>query len=109
VPLINKIEDKYLNQMRELVLGVTSSLDCTIVLFGSRACGIHRRSSDIDIGFSGLTESVFTRTRDHILSKLEESVIPHHVDLVDLDSAPADFREVATQKVVIWKQSSHEN
>ncbi|MFZ4854794.1 MAG: nucleotidyltransferase domain-containing protein [Desulfuromonadaceae bacterium] len=109
MPPTHKIEDRYLTLMRDLVLGVTSNLDCTIVLFGSRALGVHRRSSDIDIGFSGLTESVFTRTRDHILSKLDESVIPHHVDLVNLDSAPADFREVATKKVVIWKQNSHEN
>jgi len=109
MPPTHKIEDRYLALMRDLVLGVTSNLDCTIVLFGSRALGVHRRSSDIDIGFSGLTESVFTRTRDHILSKLDESVIPHHVDLVNLDSAPADFREVATKKVVIWKQNSQEN
>jgi len=78
--------------MQELVLDVTADLDCTIVLFGSRARGVQRRSSDIDVGFSGLTESIFTRTRDHILSELEESIIPHHIDLVNLDLAPADFR-----------------
>lgn len=109
MPLIHKIEDNYLNLMRELVLGVTSSIDCTIVLFGSRARGIHRRSSDIDIGFSGLSESLFTRTRDRILSELEESVIPHHVDLVNMDTAPPSFKSVAMKEVVVWKQSLPEN
>lgn len=56
-------EGTYLKQMRDLLLGVTSGLDCTIVLFGSRACGVHRRSSDIDVGFIGLTDSEFTNVR----------------------------------------------
>ena len=100
---------KYLSQMREMVLRATSDLDCTIFLFGSRAHGIHRRSSDIDIGFSGLSESVFTKTRDRLLSELEESVIPHHVDLVNIDTAPSYFREAAMKEVIVWKQSSHAN
>lgn len=105
----HNIEGKYLDQMRDLVLRVTSNLDCTIFLFGSRVRGAHRRSSDIDIGFSGLSESVFTKTRDSLLSELEESVIPHHVDLVNFDMAPSDFREVAMKEVIIWKQSSRAN
>jgi predicted nucleotidyltransferase len=103
------IELKYLNLMRDLVLRVTANLDCTIFLFGSRARGVHRRSSDIDIGFSGLSEPAFTKARDRLLSELEESVIPHHVDLVNIDTAPSDFREVAMKEVIIWKQSSRAN
>jgi len=99
----------YLEQMRNMVLRVTSELDCTIVLFGSRAHGNQRRSSDIDIGFSGLSEPLFTKVRDHLLSELEESVIPHHVDLVNLDKAPSEFRDIAMEKVIVWKQSSHAN
>ena len=102
-------ESNYLDQMRDLVLRVTSNLDCTIFLFGSRASGIHRRSSDIDIGFSGLDESLFIKVRDHLQSELEESMIPHHVDLVDMDSVSSDFRDVAMRKVIIWKQSSRAN
>ena len=104
----NKIVDKnYLNQMRELVLKVTCNLDCTVFLFGSRARGVHRRSSDIDIGFCGLSEPVFAKTRDLLLSELEESMIPHHVDLVNIDMVSGDFREVVMKEVVVWKQNSH--
>jgi predicted nucleotidyltransferase len=99
-------ERNYLDQMRDLVLRVTSDIECTIFLFGSRARGLHRRNSDIDIGFSGLSEPVFTRVRDHLLSELEESVIPHHVDLVNIDTASSNFRDAAMEKVIIWKQSS---
>jgi predicted nucleotidyltransferase len=102
---LHTTDDKYLNQMRELVLSETTSLDCTILLFGSRARGLHRRSSDIDIAFSGLSEQIFTRVRDRLLAKIEESVIPHHVDLVNLDSAPSNFKNVAMKEVIVWKQS----
>lgn len=102
---LHTTDDKYLNQMRELVLSETSSLDCTILLFGSRARGVHRRSSDIDIAFSGLSEQAFTKIRDRLLAEIEESIIPHHVDLVNLDSAPSDFRSVAMKEVIVWKQS----
>jgi predicted nucleotidyltransferase len=98
-------ERNYLDQMRDLVLRVTSDIECTIFLFGSRARGLHRRNSDIDIGFSGLSEPVFTRVRDHLLFELEESVIPHHVDLVNIDTTSSYFRDVAMEKVIIWKQS----
>ncbi|MFA7061466.1 MAG: nucleotidyltransferase domain-containing protein [Pedobacter sp.] len=100
------MEKKYLSQMRDLVLRVTSSLDCTIFLFGSRARGVHRRSSDIDIGFSGLSEQIFTKARDILLSELEESMIPHHVDLVNIDTVSSNFRDVAMKEVIVWKQSS---
>lgn len=99
----------YLGQMRDLVLRVTSGIDCTIYLFGSRAQGVCRRSSDIDIGFSGLREPLFTKLRDRLLLELEESVIPHHVDLVNFDTVPSTFRDVAMEKVIVWKRSSHEN
>jgi len=106
---MNTVKHDYLDQMRDMVLRVTSNLDCTIFLFGSRASGIHRRSSDIDIGFSGLSDPLFTQVRDNLLSELEESVIPHHVDLVNIDNVASDFRDLAMAKVIIWKQNSREN
>lgn len=108
-PCEDTIVRDYLDQMRELVLRVTSGLDCTIVLFGSRARGSQRRSSDIDIGFSGLNEALFTKVRDRLLSELEESVIPHHVDLVNIDTAAPHFRDVAMEKAIVWKQSLRAN
>ena len=99
----------YLDQVRELVLRATSDLDCNIFLFGSRARGEHRRSSDIDIGFSGLNDALFTKVKDRLLSELEESVIPHQVDLVNMDTVGNDFRDVAMEKVIIWKRSSRAN
>ena len=105
----NPYQEKYLSLMRTLALKVTEHLNCTIFLFGSRARGTQRRSSDIDIGFSGLDESTFLRTRDRLLSELEESTIPHRVDLVNMDTATPEFKKIATKEVVVWKQNSRAN
>lgn len=102
-------DQDYLSQMRDLVLRVTSSVDCSVYLFGSRACGMQRRSSDIDLGFSGLDESTFTKVRDLLLAELEESIIPHHVDIVNFDNVASSFREIAMTGAIVWKQSSRAN
>lgn len=99
----------YVDQMRDLVLKIAADMDCTIFLFGSRASGTYRRGSDIDIGFSGLSETEFIKVRDLVLTELEESLIPHHVDMVNFATAPPHFRQVAMKKVLIWKQSSNVN
>lgn len=55
------VEQDNLDQMRDLVVRVTSGLDCTVFLFGSRERGEYRRGSDADIDFSGLSELLFTK------------------------------------------------
>jgi uncharacterized protein len=104
-----QVEQKYTEQMRELVLKITSDIDCTVYLFGSRARNQHRRNSDIDIGFSGIDEALFIRVRDRLLAALEESIIPHHTDIVHFDTASQAFKEIAMTGAIIWKQSSHAN
>ena len=99
----------YTDQMQRLVLRVTDGLDCTVYLFGSRARNQERRNSDIDIGFSGLDERQFIRVRDRLLAELEESSIPHHVDIVNFDNTSKAFREIALNEVIVWKQSSRAN
>lgn len=105
----DRADDRYLELVRQLVLAAASDLNCTIFLYGSRARGTHRRSSDIDIGFSGLSDPEFNRLRDRLVAELEESVVPHHIDLVHMDKASDHFREAATEKVIIWKQKSGES
>ena len=105
----DSVPDRYLEEVRELVLRVASDLDCTIFLYGSRAGATFRRSSDIDIGFCGLSDTEFVRLRDRLLSELEESVVPHHVDLVNMDTASDRFRSTAMEKVIVWKQKLAEN
>lgn len=99
-------EDKYVGMLRKLVLQIASDVDCTIFLFGSRARGNSRRSSDIDVGFKDLDVSTFLSVRNRLLAELEESIIPHHVDIVHFDAADEKFRRAAEQGAIIWKRSS---
>ena len=99
----------YTGHMRDLVMQATADIDCTVVLFGSRARDTHRKNSDIDVGFCGLNEAQFVKVRDTVLAELEESIIPHHVDLVNLDAVPEKFRDIALERVIVWKQRSRVN
>ena len=69
------------------------------VLFGSRAAGQARSSSDWDIGLLGpaaLRGAMVESIRD----ELEELPTLHTFDVVDLMAVPPAFREAALRKAV---------
>lgn len=74
-----------------------------IYLFGSRAKGNARKTSDVDVAFEpkGLLPV-------HWLSKLkdrlEESTIPYKVDLVDLSKTNPNFKVQALTGAILWKE-----
>jgi predicted nucleotidyltransferase len=76
---------------------------CEIFLFGSRAQKRTRRSSDFDIGIRGLSAKEFDALKSSIVEAVEESHIPHEVDVVDFDRALEPFRSVAQRERVVWK------
>ena len=62
-----------------------------VFLFGSRAKGRSGRASDIDVGVLPVDELPIGLLRE-IRSSLEESDVPHEIDLVDLSHAEEEFR-----------------
>ncbi len=96
-------EASYEAELKRIVLGATQGLSCEVFLFGSRARGEARRSSDFDIGIRGLSPEIFTRVRRSIEDAVEESCIPHEVDVVDFDRAGEPFLSVALRWRVVWK------
>jgi len=90
-------------QLRALVLSAAADLACEIFLFGSRAQKRTRRSSDFDIGVQGLSAREFRVLKERIEESVEESSIPHEVDVVDFDRAPEPFRSVALKERKVWK------
>ncbi|MDR1963039.1 MAG: nucleotidyltransferase domain-containing protein [Planctomycetaceae bacterium] len=52
------------------------------ILFGSRACGTFRRTSDIDFALEGA--ALTQRSLGNIGGDFEESTLPYKVDLLDL-------------------------
>jgi predicted nucleotidyltransferase len=98
-------EAHYENELRELVLRIVGDRKCEVFLFGSRAQKRTRRSSDFDIGIGGLSVCEFDTLKSSILDAVEESHIPHEVDIVDFDRALEPFRSVAQREMVVWKSA----
>jgi len=60
------------------------------ILFGSRAKGIHREASDIDLALDGDLSAL---QAEAIEAELEELSMPQTFDLCILDKVPASVRE----------------
>ncbi len=75
------------------------SVDYSAVLFGSRATGRARPSSDWDIGIVGpqpLRGAVLQAIRD----EFDALGTLHSFDVVDLTTVPQPFRDVALQQAI---------
>jgi predicted nucleotidyltransferase len=90
-------------ELREIALSAASGLACEIFLFGSRAQKKARRASDFDIGIRGLSVREFGAVKERIEEAVEESHIPHGVDVVDFDRALEPFKSAAAKERVVWK------
>lgn len=72
-----------------------------IILFGSRALGTQRHSSDIDIAIDAgtkLERSNIGEARD----MLNASNMPYHFDIVDLQSIPEEMRKAILKEGILW-------
>jgi len=92
-------------ELRSMVLAIARGFSCQIFLFGSRARKESRRTSDFDIGVTGLSAKQFGSLKGLIEEAVEESRIPHRVDVVDFDRVDAAFRDLAERDKVEWKSA----
>ena len=96
-----KIESTYLNQARRIVLKRLKGYNVNVYLFGSHARGDHHHTSDIDVAimpFEPLRHGLLSEIRE----ELDESNIPHPVEIIDLSSAPQDFTRKVMQEGISW-------
>ncbi len=89
---------------KELMMDLLSVLFPTakIYLFGSRARGTHQETSDIDLAIdrgSRISTLEMARARNII----EALNIPQMIDLVDLQSVPAEMKALILSEGVLWK------
>ncbi len=98
--------DTYLDRVREIVLDALAGYPVTVYLFGSRANGTARRTSDVDVAIEAspaLPPGVLARLRE----TLEESSVPYHVDIVDLDTADESLRQRVKREGQLWNGSAN--
>ena len=93
--------ERYLNQVKHVVLGHLRGRDVAVYLFGSHAAGTPRRYSDVDVAVDAKTPipaSVWAALSE----ALEDSTVPWHVDLVDLGQVDPDFRRRVISEGIAW-------
>lgn len=97
-----KPENKYLEQLKKIVLDYARDLPMKIYLIGSRAHGNARRTSDVDIAILplGTIPEFFFSNLSEII---EESTVPYFVDLVDLSQLDELSRKKFLRGAISWK------
>lgn len=98
--------ERDLEQVRQLVRDGLGEHPARVYLFGSRATGGARPTSDIDVAVWPLTE-LPEGTLAAIREALSETTIPYTVDLVDLRETDAAFRARVSAEGVLWHEPAN--
>lgn len=91
----------YLLLLRKLILNYVRSYPIKVYLYGSRAKGTAHKTSDVDIALlsdAKLPVGFIAKLKELI----EESSIPYHVDVVDLNQVGDNFRNQVLKEAKLW-------
>jgi predicted nucleotidyltransferase len=100
-PDMTTSRERYLNQVKHIVLGHLRDRDVAVYLFGSHAAGTPRRYSDVDVAVDAkapIPAGVWAALSE----ALEDSTVPWHVDLVDLSQVDPEFRRRVIGEGLPW-------
>ncbi len=96
------MENKYLAQLKNLVLDELKSQNIKIFMFGSRARGDNYIGSDVDIGL--IPKGKMDSNKISLLKeKIDNSNIPYKVEIVNFNDVSEDFKSEALKDIEIWK------
>lgn len=98
--------EKYVELCKEIVLSNIDKAKYAVFLFGSRARVIHGEKTDIDIGFLG-DKSVPQKKLNEIKDKIDESIVPFNVDLIDFFNVNNEFKAQALKNIIVWNKPSY--
>ena len=90
-------------RVRQIVLEHLGDHPASVYLYGSRATGNARPTSDVDVAVLPripLPPGTLAATRD----ALSESTVPFTVDLTDLSETDATFRARVLAEGILWKK-----
>lgn len=96
------MNNKYLSELRDLVLNELKNEKVKIFIFGSRAREDNYQASDVDIGY--IPYDKFDDKKITMLKyKLENSNIPYKVEIVNFNNVSEEFKQEALKDIEIWK------
>jgi len=101
-PEYRSVSEWALREARRILKPFLKGTGIRVFLFGSRARGKAKRSSDIDIALSSATGSVPGTLTALLSEAFENSRIPYHVDIVDLDYAGLELKQAIEKEGVEW-------
>lgn len=91
---------KYLAIIKEIVLSSINPKEHTVFLFGSRVSGRNNKISDVDVGIIG--NKPIGDIYYKIINKIEESIVPYKVDIIDFYLVDEKFKQIAMKEIEIW-------
>lgn len=94
--------NKYIEQIKRIVLKEVENQPIRVIFFGSRAVGEYTVGSDVDIALDG-KEAIDHTLIIRLKEKLEESTIPYKVDIIDLSLVTDTFRKQVLKTGTVWK------
>lgn len=96
-------KNKYLEELKNLVLEILKDEKVKIILFGSRARGDNNIASDVDIGL--IPYGKIGKNKIVLLKeKIEDLNIPYKVELVNFLEISEDFKKEVMKGAIIWKE-----
>lgn len=99
--------ENVIEAVKKCVLSHFQREDVQIYLFGSWARGEQKRSSDIDIAIESKQDMAYKVSL--LREKLEESVIPRRVDVVDMNHAGRVLCQRIRKEGILWKKFQNES
>ena len=98
--------DQNLTQVFEIIAAHIGDYPVLVYLFGSRATGCSRNSSDCDIGIEPM-QDLPVGLLSQLREALEESHIPYVVEVVDLSRADEAFAQKVRSEGVLCIDTSN--
>ena len=96
------MSNKYLLQLKEMVLDELKDKQVKIFLFGSRARSDNYKASDVDIGVIPY-DKLDSINLSLLKERIHNSNIPYKVEIVNFNEVSEDFKNEALKDIEVWK------
>ncbi len=96
------MNNKYINELKQIFLQYLADEKVKLFLFGSRARKSNYFFSDVDIGlipYGKINEKKLTLIKE----KIEDSNIPYKVEIINFNNVSEKFKKEALKEIEIWK------
>jgi len=102
-----ELRDQILRELKKILIDTFCDTEAKVYLFGSWARNEEKQSSDIDIAVEGYRQFSPSKWQE-LNDRVEESLIPYYVDIVDLENASKELIQNVKKEGILWKDFNNE-